>query len=211
MFIYNLKINKNKFMKIFVGIVLIVSIVLVCISINKLLKYSKTSIGNDSNLNSFNSFNNTQSSNSINSNNISKSLNNSTNSVIFYNENSLKNEINLDLESSINIDENNFISFLEDSNNNIEKYVGKQINISGFVYRIPEFKENQFIIARTMIINSNEKDNAVIVGILAECENAKNFDDNTLITCTGEIKKGNIKSKGEIPILKITNINNLKK
>lgn len=102
------------------------------------------------------------------------------------------------------ISSNNFTSFLKDAHENISSYVGKRFSISGYVYRMPDFTENEFVIARTMIINSNQNANAVIVGILANSSNVKNFKNNDWVSCVGTIKKGTY--KGDMPVLVVDEI-----
>ena len=96
----------------------------------------------------------------------------------------------------------NYTTFLKDSHENIDKYIGKQITLIGFVYRLPDFKEDQFVIARTMLVNNNSQ--AVIVGILSESKIANDFKNNTWVKCSGIIKKGYY--NGDIPVLDISNI-----
>ena len=75
------------------------------------------------------------------------------------------------------------------------------------MYRVLDLKENQFVLARDMIISSDYQ--SVIVGFLCEYDKAKDFQDNTWIEITGEITKGNY--HGDMPIVKITNINKVNK
>lgn len=100
-----------------------------------------------------------------------------------------------------------YTNFLKDCHENIENYVGKSFTITGYVYRMPDFSGNQFVLARTMIIS--EANSAVVVGILSECQSACNFEDGSWITVTGTIIKGNY--KGEMPVLEIKEINKCNK
>lgn len=104
----------------------------------------------------------------------------------------------------LNITSDNYTNFLKDCHEDIDKYVGTTVQITGYVYRMPDFTENQFVIARTMLINSNNK--AVVVGLLAESDKIKNFNNSTWVTCTGTIKKGNY--NGDMPLLEILSIQN---
>ena len=49
-------------------------------------------------------------------------------------------------------------------------------------------QDNQFVLARDMIVSSNSQ--SVVVGFLCECDNAKNFTDNSWVKVTGTIVKG---------------------
>ena len=101
----------------------------------------------------------------------------------------------------------NYTNILKAVHDNIDNYVGTKICFSGYVYRVLDLKENQFILARDMIISSDFQ--SVIVGFLCENENAKNFEDNTWIEITGEIFKGDY--HGDMPIVKVTKINTINK
>lgn len=101
----------------------------------------------------------------------------------------------------------NYTNVLKAVHEDIDNYVGMKINFSGYVYRVLDLKDNQFVLARDMIISSDYQ--SVIVGFLCECENAKDFADNTWVEITGEITKGNY--HGDMPIVKITEIKTVDK
>lgn len=109
-------------------------------------------------------------------------------------------------ETVLEITSEEYTNFLKSSHENINNYVGKTVKIVGYVYRLPDFSDSEFVVARTMIVDSNNT--AVVVGMLSECQNAKNFSTGTWIEVTGNIKKGNY--NGEIPILEISNIKTIK-
>lgn len=96
----------------------------------------------------------------------------------------------------------NYTNILKTVHEDIDTYVGKQINFTGYVYRLIDFSDSQFVLARDMIINSNYQ--TVVVGFLCECDDAKDFKDGSWIEITGEIIKGFY--HGDMPIIKITNI-----
>ena len=96
----------------------------------------------------------------------------------------------------------NYTNVLKTVHENIDNYVGVKISFSGYVYRVLNLKDNQFVLARDMIISSDHQ--SVVVGFLCEYENAKDFKDNTWVEITGEITKGDY--HGDMPIVKITEI-----
>ena len=104
--------------------------------------------------------------------------------------------------SKLEITSNNYTDILKDSHENIDKYVGKKIKFSGFVYRLYDFNDNQFVLAREMIISSDN--HAVVVGFLSECANSNNFKDGAWVEAEGVIEKGNY--HGDIPVIKVENI-----
>lgn len=96
----------------------------------------------------------------------------------------------------------NYTNILKAVHENIDSYVGKKICFTGYVYRVLDLQENQFVLARDMIVNSNLQ--TVVVGFLCELDNAKDFADNTWVQVTGEITKGDY--HGDMPIIKVTEI-----
>ena len=60
--------------------------------------------------------------------------------------------------------EENFTNYLKSIHDNIPENIGKSIKLSGFVFTLPDFKENNFVCGRNMILNNEEK----VVGFLCE-------------------------------------------
>ena len=102
---------------------------------------------------------------------------------------------------------NNYTNVLKIVHENIDTYVGRKINFTGYVYRVSDLKENQFVISRDMVISSDFQ--TVVVGFLCEYNKAKEFSDNSWVEITGEIIKGDY--HGDMPIIKITEIKNTNK
>lgn len=96
----------------------------------------------------------------------------------------------------------NYTTILKTVHENIDDYVGSQINFTGYVYRVLDLNENQFILARNMIVSSDFQ--AVVVGFLCECNNAKDFADDSWVEVTGTITKGEY--HGDMPIIMVTDI-----
>lgn len=109
--------------------------------------------------------------------------------------------------SQIEVNSNNYTDILKDSHENIDKYVGKSIKFTGFVYRLYDFSENQFVLAREMIISSDNQ--AVVVGFLCDGSasgvDSAGFEDRTWVEVEGVIVKGNY--HGDMPVIKVKNIN----
>lgn len=101
----------------------------------------------------------------------------------------------------------NYTDVLKMVHDNLDTYVGQKIKFSGYVYRAPDFTENEFVLARNMIINNQNQ--SLIVGFLCNCNEIKTYADNTWIEITGEITKGTY--HGEIPVLQITHIDKIAK
>lgn len=110
---------------------------------------------------------------------------------------------NSNINNKVNtISTNNYTNVLKAVHENIDNYIGVEINFTGYVYRVLDLEENQFVLARDMIISSNYQ--SVVVGFLCECDSAKDYSDNTWVNITGKITKGNY--HGDIPIVKLTKI-----
>ena len=101
---------------------------------------------------------------------------------------------------------NNYTNILKAVHENLDSYIGKEIKFSGYVYRVLDFSENQFVLARDMIIDSQ----SYVVGFLSEYDKIKNFNDGTWIEIIGEITKGKYHNK-TIPIIKIKTLNEIQK
>ena len=102
---------------------------------------------------------------------------------------------------------NNYTNVLKTVHENIDDYVGVKINFTGYVYRVLDLNENQFVLARNMIISSDFQ--SVVVGFLCEYDGAKDFEDGTWVELTGEITKGDY--HGDMPIIKVTDIKRVDK
>ena len=96
----------------------------------------------------------------------------------------------------------NYTNVLKAVHENIDNYVGIEINFTGYIYRVLDLTENQFVLARNMIISSDYQ--SVIVGFLCDYDGAKDFEDETWVELTGKITKGNY--HGDMPIIKVTDI-----
>ena len=101
----------------------------------------------------------------------------------------------------------NYTNILKTVHENIDDYVGVKINFSGYVYRVLDLQDDQFILARDMIISSNYQ--SVVVGFLCSMDNAKQYEDNTWVNITGQITKGSY--HGDMPIIKVTDITTIDK
>ncbi len=113
------------------------------------------------------------------------------------------NETENNIDSNIiEITTNEYTSFLKNAHENIDDYVGMKVKLTGYVYRMPDFNDNQFVMSRTMIMDSSST--AVVVGILSQYENAKDFKDGDWVEVTGTIVRGNY--KGEMPVLQVDEI-----
>lgn len=96
----------------------------------------------------------------------------------------------------------NYTNVLQNVHNNLDNYVGQKIKFSGYIYRLYDFSNEQFVLARNMIISSDFQ--TVVVGFLCHSEQANNYEDNIWVEITGTITKGNY--NGEIPVIEVDEI-----
>lgn len=101
----------------------------------------------------------------------------------------------------------NYTDVLKMVHNDLDTYIGQKIKFSGYVYRAPDFADNEFVLARNMLINNETQ--SLIVGFLCNYDNIKQYSDNTWIEIIGEIASGTY--HGEIPVIKILQINRIQK
>lgn len=107
----------------------------------------------------------------------------------------------------IEITPNNYTNILKDSHENIDKYVGKSYKFSGYIYRAYDFTDEQFVLARDMVISSDYQ--TLIVGFLSEYKDIKNYSDDTWVEVIGTIKK--VDYHGDMPELEITSLKEIDK
>ncbi len=160
MFVYNLKINRNKAIRIAISSVLIISILILLLSIYNLYKKSTFIISD-----------------------------------------------NINLDEIINIDSNNYTNVLKEVYDNIDNYVGQKINFTGYVYKLYDLKDTEFVLARNMLINSDSQ--SVVVGFLCSSSQSKNIPEGTWVNITGTIIKGYYHN--EIPVIDINKIETVQK
>jgi len=101
------------------------------------------------------------------------------------------------------ITEANFTNMLKSIHENIDDNIGKTVKISGFVFTMPDFKDNYFVCGRNMILSGNEK----IVGFLCNYENASELLESEWVEVTGVIEKGFYQT--DMPIIKVETLNRI--
>ncbi len=120
---------------------------------------------------------------------------------------STKNQKCIPQKGVSQISAQNYTNILKTVHENIDSYIGKKICFTGYVYRVLDLQDNQFVLARDMIVNSISQ--TVVVGFLCEYDSAKDFEDNSWVEITGEILKGDY--HGDMPILNIIDIKKVDK
>lgn len=93
----------------------------------------------------------------------------------------------------------NYTNILKEVHENIDTYIGQKISFSGYIYRINDFSDDRFVLARDMDIGNNQ---TLIVGFLCSYNNASEFDSYSWVEIEGEIAKGKYNDQ-EIPIINV--------
>ena len=96
----------------------------------------------------------------------------------------------------------NYTNVLKEVHEDLNTYIGQKISFTGYIYRVPDISENQFILSRDMVINSRNQ--TVVVGFLCEYDKANSLENNSWVNITGTIEKGYF--YGDIPCIKIENL-----
>ena len=100
------------------------------------------------------------------------------------------------------IDSNNYTNILKAVHDKLDDYVGQKISFSGYVYRVYDLKKDEFVLARDMIIDSDN--NSLVVGFLCHSAGSENISNGTWINIVGEITKGYY--HGDIPIIEVSQL-----
>lgn len=101
-----------------------------------------------------------------------------------------------------------YASILQAVHNNIDSYIGQKIKFSGFIYRVYDLTQEQFVLGRNMIISSDFQ--TVIVGFLVHYKDAIKFRDNIWVEIEATISKGTYHGS-DMPILEVNNIKEIEK
>lgn len=102
----------------------------------------------------------------------------------------------------VELNSSNYTNTLKSVHDHLEEHIGQKIKFTGYIYRAFDFKENEFVLARDMVINSDFQ--TLIVGFLCHSDQASQFMDGTWVSVTGEIVKGYY--HGDIPVIDIKQI-----
>ena len=85
------------------------------------------------------------------------------------------------------IKSSNYTNVLKAVHENIDTYVGTKIKYSGYIYKVFDLEDNQFILARDMVVSKDFK-----------------LNENSWVEITGTITKGDY--HGDMPIIEIDSI-----
>lgn len=123
---------------------------------------------------------------------------------IFFTSGRFKVNDRIEPKEVTEIQSDNYTNILQAVHQDLASYIGMKIKFTGYVYRLIDFKDEQFVLARDMFINE-EQTQSVVVGFLCQYKEAKNLEDGEWVELTGVIEKGKYHNQ-EIPIIKVTDI-----
>lgn len=98
------------------------------------------------------------------------------------------------------LNEENFTTILKQAHNNIDGCIGKTIKCSGFVFTLYDFKQNNFVCGRNMMLDGEDK----VVGFLCEYNGDLDLAQGEWIEISGVITKGYY--MGDMPVIKVDKI-----
>lgn len=101
----------------------------------------------------------------------------------------------------------NYTNILKTVHDNLDEYIGQKIKCTGYIYRLSDFSNTQFVIARDMVISSNLQ--TLVVGFLCDSKDASNLPNKTWVELTGTITKGNY--HGDIPVIEVSELKQVEK
>lgn len=101
-------------------------------------------------------------------------------------------------ENTINITASNFVFSLCEILDDPDKYIGYDVNITGFVYKDDGFKENEFVIGRYIMVCCAA--DMQVTGIICTSNEAKNYDNDTWIKIKGKLTKEKYKDIEQVVI-----------
>ncbi|MEC1180113.1 TIGR03943 family protein [Metasolibacillus meyeri] len=88
-------------------------------------------------------------------------------------------------KEKVNMTEEDYIIYYDEINNNIAQYIGRRIQLKGFVLREEEFAENQLVLSRFFITHCIADAN--IVGFLSDFPEAITLEEDTWLEAIGTI------------------------
>lgn len=110
--------------------------------------------------------------------------------------------LNLEQSQKISMDDSVFAAFYDEISYDLDKYKGKEIELTGMVYKEDGLDENQLVLSRFLITHCVA--DASIIGFLTELPEAHEIDQDTWIQASGILEVGEFNGI-EMPTIRITN------
>ncbi len=96
------------------------------------------------------------------------------------------------------VDTENFAATVKAIHESIDDNIGKTMEIKGFVFKMPDFEDDNFVCGRNIIMNGEDK----VAGILCEYDKSEELLDGQWVKISGKIEDGEYIDRR--PVLKIT-------
>ena len=109
-------------------------------------------------------------------------------------------------QPKISINDTDYIPVMNIIENNTDRFIGKKIEVSGFVYREKGFKDNQFVVARFGI--SCCAADASVYGLLSTLENASALKKDTWVHIKGTIQQTTYNGEN-VPYIQVQQIEDI--
>ncbi|UYP07415.1 TIGR03943 family putative permease subunit [Priestia megaterium] len=109
-------------------------------------------------------------------------------------------------QPKISINNTDYIPVMNIIENNANQFIGKKVEVNGFVYREKGFKDNQFVVARFGI--SCCAADASVYGLLSTLENASTLKKDTWVHIKGIIQKTTYNGEN-VPYIQVQQIESI--
>lgn len=103
----------------------------------------------------------------------------------------------------INVDEKRYLAIMDRLHSDPQSFIGKELEINGFVYREPDLEEDQFVVARFAV--SCCVADASVYGMMAATPEASTLEVDQWVKATGVLETTQLDG-WELPFLRITKI-----
>lgn len=111
-------------------------------------------------------------------------------------------------DNRIIFNDNNFIRWLEELYTNTKKYEGLEVEITGFVFKDKQFKNDEFVAARSIMVCCAA--DLQVAGLMCRYQDTNNLNKDSWVKVKGKIKKDTV--NGEIqPFVVVDSIENTTK
>ena len=105
-----------------------------------------------------------------------------------HSENSHEGTDELDINKKrIVVEDRNYMFFLNEAYNDADEYLGKEIEITGFIYRDDGLKKNELVLARIMMVCCSA--DTQIVGLMCNYGDSFKFDNDTWVRVVGVLEE----------------------
>jgi putative membrane protein len=117
-------------------------------------------------------------------------------------------------EGTIEFDDQNYFEILGKIGDDTEKYKGRKVIVSGFVYKDEDFKTDEFVVARLMM--SCCAADSQVVGLMSKWPNAETLEKEVWVKIEGTIDSTRYKEKDsdiemELPIIIVNKVEEIQK